>query len=63
MQDPNDTTTGAWLMTPKARRQAAYVARQKEAGRRQRGYWLTDEEAKSVSAFIAEIRGKGDGAH
>ncbi len=61
MKDPNDKKTGDLLMAPKARRQAAYVARQREAGRRQRGYWLTDEEAESVSAFISEIRAGGDG--
>lgn len=39
-----------------ARRQAAYAERQRARGRRQRSFWLTDEEAGRVVEFIEQMR-------
>lgn len=40
-----------------ARRQAAFKARQREAGRTQRVLWLTDEEVNAVKALLDKMRG------
>jgi len=58
MKDPLDRQTGDLLQAVSSSRprQAAYVARQRAMGRRQRGYWLTDSEAKAVLAFIDQLR-------
>lgn len=62
MKDPRDKQTGDLLQAAGTRpRQAAYVARQRALGRRQRGYWLTDAEADAVTALIEQLRaGQGD---
>ena len=60
MRDPRDKQTADLLASPGARRQAAYSARQRAAGRRQRGYWLTDAEAEAVSALIEQLRAGQD---
>lgn len=45
-----------------AKRQAAYAERQREQGRRQRSFWLTDTEYEDIVARIDELRqGKSDG--
>ena len=58
MKDPLDRQTGDLLQAASVSRprQLAYVERQRAMGRRQRGYWLTDSEAKAVLAFIEQLR-------
>lgn len=56
MKDAKDKKTGDLLASPAARRQAAYVERQRASGRRQRGYWLTDAEAEQVAALLEQLR-------
>ncbi len=58
MKDPLDRQTGDLLQAASSSRprQAAYVARQRAMGRRQRGYWLTDAEAEAVAQLIELLR-------
>lgn len=56
MKDSRDKKTGDLLASPGAKRQAAYAARQRALGRRQRSYWLTDVEAEQVAAFLEQLR-------
>lgn len=45
-----------------AKRQAAYAERQREQGRRQRSFWLTDTEYEEIVERIEELRQcKSDG--
>ncbi len=60
MRDPRDKQTGDLLASPGARRQAAYAARQRAQGRRQRAMWLTDDEAAAVAALLKQMRGNDD---
>ena len=60
MKDPRDKQTGDLLRSPGAGRQAAYAARQRAAGRRQRSMWLTDDEATVVSALLEQMRGSAE---
>lgn len=60
MKDPRDKQTGDLLASPGARRQAAYAARQKAQGRRQRAMWLSDDEAAAVAALLKQMRGNDD---
>lgn len=62
MRDPNDKQTADLLAAVSGTRprQAAYVARQRAMGRRQRGYWLTDAEAEAVAALIEQLRAGQD---
>lgn len=62
MRDPNDKQTADLLAAVSGTRprQAAYVARQRALGRRQRGYWLTDAEADAVTALIEQLRAGQD---
>lgn len=39
-----------------AKRQREYQDRQREIGRKLKQYWLTDEEARQVLAFIKALR-------
>jgi len=57
MRDRHDRQTGDMLKSPAANRQAAYAERQREAGRKQRSYWLTDSEADAVAALLERLRG------
>ena len=57
MRDKHDRGTGDLLKTPAANRQAAYAERQRQAGRKQRSYWLTDDEAAAVTALLEQLRG------
>ena len=52
MKDKADKQTLALLVTQGAKRQADYAARQREQGRRQRTFWLTDEEFEKVRMYI-----------
>lgn len=57
MKDEKDKKTGNHLLaSPGAKRQAAYAARQRARGRRQRSYWLTDSEAEQVAALLQQLR-------
>lgn len=56
MRDEHDKKTRDLLQTPGAGRQAAYAARQRELGRRQRNYWLTDAEAEAVAQCLDKLR-------
>ena len=60
MKDPHDKQTADLLHGSTRPRQAAYVARQRAMGRRQRGYWLTDTEAEAVAALIEQLRAGQD---
>lgn len=57
MRDKHDRGTADLLKTPAANRQAAYAERQRQAGRKQRSYWLTDDEAAAVTALLEQLRG------
>jgi hypothetical protein len=56
MRDEADKKTRA-EQPSSARRQAEYAARHRAAGRRQRNYWLTDEEAAQVATLVEKLRG------
>lgn len=58
MKDPRDKDTADLLRSRGANRQAAYAARQRAAGRRQRAMWLTDDEARAVAALLQSMRGE-----
>lgn len=57
MRDRHDKQTADLLKSPAANRQAAYAAKQRAAGRKQRSFWLTDDEAASVAALLERLRG------
>tara|TARA_R100001224_G_scaffold102967_1_gene75458 strand:- start:70 stop:249 length:180 start_codon:yes stop_codon:yes gene_type:complete len=44
-----------------AQRQREYANRQKQMGRRQRSFWLTDEEHQALSERLKEIRAARNG--
>lgn len=56
MKDSKDRHTRDLLASPGAERQAAYAQRQRAAGRRQRTFWLTDQEAERVRQLIEQLR-------
>lgn len=58
MKDKTDKKTLGLLLTQGARRQADYAARQREQGRRQRTFWLTDEEFEKLKTYIEFQRSK-----
>lgn len=58
MKDKADKKTLALLVTQGAKRQADYAARQREQGRRQRTFWLTDEEFEKLKTYIEFQRSK-----
>ncbi|KJZ03069.1 hypothetical protein TW86_22865 [Halomonas sp. S2151] len=39
-----------------AKRQAAYADRQRALGRRQRSFWLTDQEYDAMTQLLEELR-------
>jgi hypothetical protein len=41
-----------------AKRQAAYADRQRALGRRQRSFWLTDQEYDAVAQLLEELRNR-----
>lgn len=47
----NETTEA-----PDRSRQARYAANQRALGRRQRSFWLTDEETEAVQELISRLR-------
>ncbi len=47
-------------MSKGAERQARYAAKQRECGRSQRTFWLTDAEAAAVVALIQRLRSKSE---
>lgn len=54
MKDKHDNQTGDLLAS--TTRQGRYAERQRQIGRRQRSYWLTDAEAEAVAALIERLR-------
>ncbi|EBV6489504.1 hypothetical protein EC44_23650 [Salmonella enterica subsp. enterica serovar Anatum] len=44
-----------------AQRQREYANRQKQMGRRQRSFWLTDEEHQALSKRLKKIRAARNG--
>lgn len=43
-----------------AERKREHDARQRQLGRRQRNYWLTDDEAQEVARVIEQLRRDSD---
>lgn len=59
MKDPADRSTSDLVHREANRRkQAAFAARQRAAGRRHYGHWLTEAENAAVVAFIKQLRGE-----
>ena len=58
MKDKADKKTLGLLLNQGAKRQADYAARQRELGRRQRTFWLTDEEFEKLKTYIEFQRSK-----
>lgn len=56
MKDEHDHKTGDLLLSPNARRQAAYAERQRELGRKKFSYWMRPDEAEQVAAFLEQLR-------
>lgn len=56
MKDERDHKTGDLLLSPNARRQAAYAERQRAQGRKKFSHWMSSEEAEQVSAFLVQLR-------
>lgn len=56
MRDKGDKQTGDLLRSPGANRQAAYAARQREQGRRQRAMWLSDAEFEALTQYLDKLR-------
>ena len=57
MKDEHDNKTGdLLLLSPNARRQAAYAERQRAMGRKKFSYWMRPEEAEQVAAFLEQLR-------
>lgn len=54
MRDKKDTQTLDLLKA--TTRQGRYSEKQRELGRRQRSFWLTDDEAAQVSALLESLR-------
>lgn len=59
MKDEHDNKTGDLLLSPNARRQAAYAERQRAMGRKKFSYWMRPEEAEQVAAFLEQLRAGG----
>ena len=56
MKDERDHKTGDLLLSPNARRQAAYAERQRALGRKKYSYWLRPDEAEQMAAFLERLR-------
>lgn len=54
MRDKKDTQTLDLLKS--TTRQGRYSEKQRELGRRQRSFWLTDDEAKAVASLLESLR-------
>lgn len=61
MKDEQDNKTGNPLLSPNARRQAAYAERQRASGRKKFSYWMRPDEAEQVDAFLKRLREVSDG--
>lgn len=59
MKDEHDNKTGDLLLSPNARRQAAYAERQRALGRKKFSYWMRPDEAEQVAAFLEQLRAGG----
>lgn len=56
MKDERDHKTGDLLLSPNARRQAAYAEQQRALGRKKFSYWMRPDEAEQVAAFLKQLR-------
>lgn len=56
MKDKHDHKPDDLLLSPNARRQAAYAERQRAQGRKKFSHWMSSEEAEQVSAFLVQLR-------
>lgn len=56
MKDEREHKTGDLLLSPNARRQAAYAERQRALGRKKFSYWMRPEEAAQMAAFLEQLR-------
>lgn len=56
MKDQNDTKTRSLPMSGNASRQARYREEQLKRGRRQRSFWLTDDETLKVRQMLQGLR-------
>ena len=56
MRDKRDTKTGDLLKA--TTRQGRYSEKQRELGRRQCSFWVTDAEKEVLAATLAELREK-----
>ena len=56
MKDEHDHKTGDLLLSPNARRQAAYAERQRALGRKKFSYWMRPDEAEQVAAFLERLQ-------
>ena len=59
MKDEQDNKTGNLLLSPNARRQAAYAERQRALGRKKFSYWMRPDEAEQVEVFLKRLREAG----
>jgi hypothetical protein len=59
MKDEHDNKTGDLLLSPNARRQAEYAARQRALGRKKYSYWMRPDEAEQMAAFLEQLRAGG----
>lgn len=59
MKNPADQSTQDLVQRERNRRkQAAFATRQRAAGRKHCGYWLTPTENAAVVEFIQQLRGE-----
>ncbi len=56
MRDEHDNKTAELVLSPGAKRQAEYATRQRAQGRKQRSFWLSDEEARQVAELLERLR-------
>jgi len=60
MTNEHDHKTGDLVLSPNARRQAAYAKRQRALGRKKFSYWMHPEEATQVSLLLERLRARQD---
>lgn len=63
MKDEHDNKTGDLLLSPNARRQAAYAERQRALGRKKYSYWMRPDEAEQMAAFLEQLRERSTNEH
>lgn len=58
MKDQHDKSTGDML--EKRDRRKVWTAKQREAGRKQIGIWVTEAEREAINRLLADMRGGAD---